>query len=475
MSKNVCVVYSDIVGWSKQNVTEQVSSAIELFTHLTERLRTQGLTVLWKASTGDGFAVAFPRDEGVRVLTLCRDLLDQYVRSEKLQLRLALAEGSLDSFLNPLTEATDYTGHAVIKARRILDGITYGNTFLVQKDLAEDLKKSLSLSLVPYIVARSPITDKHGDTHHVVQVLPSQPSRQRGGRKAPPSLQQLVETAKSTEVRRTEATLGETLFATDGLIILWMDDENRGLEATAIQVEPRFGGESVPQAPRDLQGAFIERAAPYFEETKQRYGLPNNPKLWLKSLRSPLSDRPTLQLNVGWTDYWTSRALELAYEKGSLRTEFEEKTFDIYSDTPGLLVAHAFVITSDDKLIFGQRRVGDVDFAGRSYSPSFEEQWSPSDSTPHETVLRGLAEEFHLDPTHGVHVSVDNLRLFAVGREWGAHWHTALLFCVRLPASATKVMDCWRAFPPLRTKMNMQGFVPSPFAPKPLSAFSYRC
>jgi hypothetical protein len=92
VSTNVRVVYSDIVDWSKQDLSEQVSSAMELFTHLTGQLRTQGLTVHWKASTGDGFVLAFPRDEGVRILTLCRDLLDQYVKGEKLQLRLALAQ-----------------------------------------------------------------------------------------------------------------------------------------------------------------------------------------------------------------------------------------------------------------------------------------------------------------------------------------------------------------------------------------------
>ncbi len=462
MAKNVCVVYSDLVGWSKQNLAEQVASAGELFTHVTKRIDSLGLSAIWKASTGDGFAIAFPRDEGVRVIALCHDLLDQYVKSEGLQLRLALAEGSLDSFSNPLTGTADYTGQAVIKARRILDGITYGNTLLVQKDLAQDLKKSLPKSLIPYIVSRSPVADKHGETHEVVQILPSQLTRQRGGRKAPPSLQELFETAKSHEVRETETALGDTLFATDGLVILWMDDGNRGLEASAIHVEPHLT--PGPPAPSiDLQHKFVDHAGPYLEEAKRKYGPPNNPKLWLKDLRSPFSDRPTLKLGVGGTDYWTSRALELAYEKGSLRKEFEQKSSDIYRDTPGLLGTHVFIVTSDDKLVLGQRKGGDVDFAGGSYSPSFEEQWNPTvDQTPYETVLRGLSEEFHLDPKHGVYVSVDNVRLFAVAREWGIFWHTALLFCVRLPARAAKVMNCWNALPPPKDKNEHVGLCAVP-------------
>lgn len=169
MSINVCVIYSDIVDWSKQNTADQVSSVLELFTHLNKRILDQGLHLTWKVSTGDGFAVAFPRDEAKRVFELCHDLLDQYVRYGRLQLRLALSEGSLDTFDNPLTGTHDATGPAVIKTRRILDGITGGNTLLVQKDLMEDLKKELPHILVPYIIPRPQITDKHGDTHDVVQ------------------------------------------------------------------------------------------------------------------------------------------------------------------------------------------------------------------------------------------------------------------------------------------------------------------
>ncbi|MBU1298242.1 MAG: hypothetical protein KKB77_03750 [Bacteroidetes bacterium] len=472
MSEHVCVVYSDLVGWSKQNVSEQVSSAMTLFTHLSARIEGQGLTAIWKASTGDGFAIAFPRNEGVRVIGLCHDLLDQYVVGSELQLRLALAEGTLVPFQNPLTGATDYTGNAVIKARRILDGITYGSTFLIQKDLAQDLLKSLSRSLIPYIVSRPAINDKHGDSHEVVQFLPSQTRGRRGGRKSPQSLQQLVELAKSTEIVKTEKALGDTLFGTDGLIILWIDNERRGLEAAAIHVSPRLEAGSSLTTSIDLKGPFINHAAPYLEETKRKYGLPNNPKLWLKGLRSPLSDRPTLQLTVGRTDYWTSRALELAYEKGSLREEFEKKVFDIYQDTPGILGTHSFIITSDDKLILCQRKGGEVDFAGGSYSPSFEEQCNPTlDNTPYETVLRGLSEEFHLDATHSVHVSIDNLRLFAVGREWGTFWHTVLLFSVKLPSSAAKVMECWKALPPPKDKNEHTGICAVPLRSKNTNDF----
>lgn len=456
MSNNVCVLYADIVGWSKQNTGEQVASATELFIHLKKRIVAQGLKIMWRASTGDGFAIAFTRSDGGRVFALSHDLLDQYVRHEKTQLRLGLAEGSIESFHNPLTNANDATGPAMIKARRILEGITDGSTLLVQKDFAEDLKKSLPQVHLPYMVPRPAITDKHGDTHEVVQVLPTHLAWERGGRSVPPTLEQLFRAAKSTGFCSTEAAIGDALCATDKLIILWMDDDNRGLEAAAVRVEPDLRRESgnLP----DLSPKFVELAGPYLEKAKCTYGPPNNPKLWLKGLRSPLSDRPTLELNVGRTDYWTTHALELAYNEGHLRSSFEQKTFDIYQDTPGLLFVATFIVTSDGKLIFSQRKGRDVDCASGMYSPSFEEQWNPTfDHTPYETVLRGLSEEFNLDPTHNVHVSMDNVRLFAVAREWGALWNTALLFQVRLPASAAKVMNCWSSLPPPKDKNEHTG------------------
>lgn len=241
-----------------------------------------------------------------------------------------------------------------------------------------------------------------------------------------------------------------------------MDDDSRGLEAAAVHVEPDLRHEPDNQY-IDLNSEFIEQASPYLEKAKHKYGRPNKPKLWLKSFRSPMSDRPTLELKVGRTDYWTSRALEFAYNEGCLRSAYEEKIFDIHQDIPGLLFVTAFVITSDGKLLFSQRKGRDVDCAGGMYSPSFEEQWDPSqDHTPYETVLRGLREEFHLDPTHDVHVSVDNVRLFAVAREWGTLWDTALVFCVRLPASGAKVMSCWSSCPPPEDKNEHTGICAVP-------------
>jgi hypothetical protein len=291
----VCVVYADLVGWSKLTFAEQVNSACTLFTHLTQRINTQGLTAVWKTSTGDGFAVAFPRSEAVRVVQLCHDLLDQYMVRGSVQLRLAMAEGSLDAFANPLTNTTDYTGPAVIKARRILDGITYGSTLLIRKDLALDVKTSLPRALAPRVVSHVAITDKHGESHEVCQILASRDPAKRSAHRTPPSLEALFSAAKSEEIRKTERARNEALFATDGLIFLWMDDTRQGLEASAIEVKH---GPAASHAPPLLgvPAKFRSFVAPYYEEAKQRWGPPNNPKVGLTELITPLTDRPTLQL-----------------------------------------------------------------------------------------------------------------------------------------------------------------------------------
>lgn len=455
---HVCVVYSDLVGWSKlPTLAEQVNSARTLFTHLTQRIGTQGLTAVWKTSTGDGFCVAFPRSEAVRVLQLCHDLLDQYTVREPVQLRLAIAEGSLDKFANPLTYANDYTGSAVIKARRILDGITYGSTLLVKKDLALDLTKLLPRVLSRQVVFHAAITDKHGETHEVCQILASRDYPKRLVRKAPQSLAELFNAAKSEAIRKTERSRNDSLFATDGLIFLWLDHTRQGLDASAIKVTRGPTASHTPPIV-GLPAKFRSFVIPYYEEAKTRYGPPNDPKVGLTDLIAPITDRPTLQLTVEDTDYWTSRAMGLAYEKGNLQAEFENKTFDIYTETPGLLFTCNLIITDDDKLILAQRKARDVDVAGGAFSPSFEEQWNPlKDKTPTEAVLRGLSEEFNLDRNHDVYLSVDNVRLLAVAREWGEFWTTGLIYCVRLPAPAAKLIECWSALPPPKDKDEHSG------------------
>jgi len=136
------------------------------------------------------------------------------------------------------------------------------------------------------------------------------------------------------------------------------------VEASAIQVKYSESPGSPPSQLLGLPSKFHDLVAPYFEEAKQRYGKPNNRKFGVEDLQSPLSDRPTLQITVGETDYWTTRALGLACEKGSLRAAFENRTFDVLCDVPGLLATHSFAITSDDKLVLALRKQNDVDAAG---------------------------------------------------------------------------------------------------------------
>jgi nucleoside phosphorylase/ADP-ribose pyrophosphatase YjhB (NUDIX family) len=281
-------------------------------------------------------------------------------------------------------------------------------------------------------------------------------------------IEQMVASTKSEEIIKTEKALGESLFGIDGLIILWMSNRPTGIEATAIEVTPKLpltgDLESVEDLPL-IPGFFLEHAAPYKSEAEKRFGNPNNPKLWLRTFKSPMTDRPQVCLTIGRSDYWTARSIEMAFDNGTLRNAYESHQKDIDLDLPGMIGTHSIILTSDNYLILAQRKGNDVDFAGGNYSPSFEEQWNPlCDGTPYEAVLRGLSEEFNLDPIHGVYVSVDNLRLLAFGREWGRYWHTIFLYLVRLPATAEKVIECWNAVPPPKDKNEHIGVVTLPIS-----------
>lgn len=254
----------------------------------------------------------------------------------------------------------------------------------------------------------------------------------------------------------------------DSLVMLWMDNRPTGLDATAVEVIPKLHPtgnlDSLIVLP-DLKGVFREQAAPHMEDVERQYGPPNKPKLWLKDFKLPLSDRPTLRLTLGKTDYWTTKALELAFDSGVLRNEYERRRLNILEDLPGLTASLAIIITSDDHLILAQRKSGQVDFGGGMYSVSFDEQWDPlRDSNPYNTVLRGLSEEFNLDLDHGVHVSADNLKLFALAREWGRFWNTVLVYVVKLPARAEKVLECWDAWPPPQDKKEHSAVIAVPLS-----------
>lgn len=236
---------------------------------------------------------------------------------------------------------------------------------------------------------------------------------------------------------------------------MWLADE-WGMEAAALKVSPTLPADGKALALASLpalSGKTAEYAARYWASAKDKFGEPNNPKVWLKGYRTPMSDRPSLELELGKTDYWTARAIELAFEEGGLRREYESRKLDIYRDLPGMIGTHSVVVTVDGCLILAQRKGGEVDFAGGTYSPSFEEQWNPlCDRTPHDAVLRGLREEFNVDRDHDVYVTVDNLKLVALAREWGRFWHTVILYVVHLPATAAKVLECWNAVPPPKDK-----------------------
>ncbi len=283
----------------------------------------------------------------------------------------------------------------------------------------------------------------------------------------PSDLKKLAEKTKSREIYATERKLGASLEALDGLIVLWMNLREPFLEATAVQVKPTWHPSLDPASfanLQDLPDEFVEIASKYREYVKRDFVTTTNfPKVWLKEFRSPLSDRPTLSMTVGKTDYLTSKCLGKSFDAGELRAKYEDGRLSMPEDLPGLLVTANVIVTSDDHIILSQRKPKETDFAGGLYSVSFEEQWNPQyENVPYEAVLRGLSEEFNIDKSHGVYVTVDNLRLLALTREWGAYWSTALIYLVQLPAKAQKVLECWNSLPPPKDKNEHVGIVAVP-------------
>jgi hypothetical protein len=222
-----------------------------------------------------------------------------------------------------------------------------------------------------------------------------------------------------------------------------------GHPAVAVRVQPDWKPKkSIADLPT-VDPSFQQYISRHWEDVKARYGEPNNPKIWLQSLKSPSSERPIADLQVGRTDFWTVKCLEAALQEGDLRRQYESGAYSVVNDLPGLVAAVCVVLTSDNHLVLAQRQGREVAFAGGAWCATFEEQWNPlEEALPHETVLRGLHEEFNLDPAHRVWVSVDNIALYAIGREWGAFWNTVLIYVVRLPASAKSVLDRWSSLSP---------------------------
>lgn len=452
---SVCVAYADIVGWSKQSLTRQVETAVELFQRVLHLVDIYKLRPLWKIATGDGFALGFPPRRQGLVLQMFADLLDTYLSDTGPELRISLAEGAARSYDNPLTQSQDLTGPAVIEARRILDGITGGGVLLIEEHLARQIMSDLSPSLRPFIVDHPVIIDKHGQSHTVRQMLPRVPFGSRGLQDQLSDFEDLAKSTIRTEIGLSASRLSATITGLDGTIVLWMWLP-RGIPSTAVKVEPDWNPSSEQDALdglEEIDGKFDEEASPYVSEISKLIGDDNRPKVWLRGFRSYLTDRASLLLRVGKTDYQQSRSIQRAFDKGGLLSKFENGTFDVLSETPSGIATASAILTSDHRLIVSQRKDKEVDFAAGSYSVSFEEQWDPRiENNPHDSVLRGLHEEFHADKNHGIYVTQDNLRVLALGREWGAYWNTSLFYIVNLPAQARTFLSAWESLPPPKDK-----------------------
>jgi hypothetical protein len=179
----------------------------------------------------------------------------------------------------------------------------------------------------------------------------------------------------------------------------------------------------------------------------------NRPKLWLRKFLSPLVDRSYVTMGVGRTDFWSTKGMERAFADRSLLEAYERGRFNPIDDTFGLIAAVVVLLTEDNHMILAQRKGNEVAYAGGAWTATFEEQWNPLvESVPFDAVFRGLREEFGIESAHGFDVSIDDVRLYAVAREWGSYWNTVLIYVARLRVPAEKVLQRWNAFPPPEDK-----------------------
>jgi hypothetical protein len=175
---------------------------------------------------------------------------------------------------------------------------------------------------------------------------------------------------------------------------------------------------------------------------------PNHGKVYLAHFISPLSDEANrLGLHIGYTDFWTSVAVESSI--GRLHADIESGKLELFK-LPRQLVCHVIVVTADQKLVLC-RRSEDVRYEKLAWSASFEESIDAKEDLnadrvvdPVLTVRRalGVKEELGL-PVELVDSAI--IKFVAIGTEW-SYLSAPLIVVVRLPSTqADQVEDYFLA------------------------------
>lgn len=265
-------------------------------------------------------------------------------------------------------------------------------------------------------------------------------------------MQQMIDATKHEAIINLER-LGIQPRAMDGLLLPWMTPEKEGIPGRNVEVKSSWEIHQKEGAKEgwisglpEIGDAFRKYIDPYWKQVQLEYKT-SKPKIWIENFSTPFRDREViLELYLGQTDFFITKCLEEAFKKGGLREAYENRIFDVLEDLPGLAAVVPVIITKDNHLILAQRatRKRELAFGRGAWTISAAEHWDPlEDSSPDETVIRCLEEEFHLDSDHGVKVSVDDMRLYALGREWGNFYNTVFIYVVRTPVPAKEVLDLW--------------------------------
>lgn len=478
---SVIVIFADISGWSRGDAQEQRDQVMNLLAitnkHL-EKLKHQGINPLWLKGTGDGWAIAFSDMSNVfRVLDFAINVYEDALRSGEFKIRVGFTHGLVVQYHNELTHEEDICGPAVIEARRLIEGAS-PNEFLIKEEIAEQLVKVNRRKWERCLTPRAKVRTKHGEEIRAWRYVSGFETEGYNVARYE-KFRSILDIAKSLghgpneSILSSERRMSTRLCAIDGLILLWMDCKFKGLPADSVYISPHWKpGElnhiGVPTRPLgDLDKRFLSVIRPllpkYLKEIKEDQ---NRPKVWIKEIRYPLSDRPFLVLNLGGSDYRRNRALEEAFIKPcadgkTLRDLYEEGKFDLLYDLPNMIVIHVVMKTADECIVVAQRGRKDVDYAQGKFSPSCEEHWDPSqDEYPYDTILRCLSEEWNLDEEHGVPIDTSHMRLLAIGREWGLYWNTAFIYAVSLPCNSDEVLECWNMVPQDKAEASAVGVIP---------------
>lgn len=159
--------------------------------------------------------------------------------------------------------------------------------------------------------------------------------------------------------------------------------------------------------------------------------IPNRPKVYLSKWVPPISDQGNiLELTLGPTDYWTSRAIQQEECLKRLHDEVAGGSLHLAS-LPLQLNCHIVVLTADDRLVLC-RRSATVQYEQLSWSASIGESIDTEidvdrsgTASPVLTVRRALGEELGV-PEDGQNEA--EIRFVAVGTEW--HYLLSILFAV---------------------------------------------